>query len=569
MNDNSLLFGALMDGFTNGDGKEVVMTVKKFGFVIFLALGVLLLMSALTFAKTPFEEFGVVRQKCSVCHKLDEQGRVEVIEETRKTPEEWKVVTDRMIRINGAPIADKDFDPVIKELSQHLILTPSEMAEVAYLNSDENSQYREIPKNKTEERVFAACVRCHTYGKIRSHRKTREQWVENVQMHLGYYPTVVPQMREMDWPKEAMELVDPLSEMLPMDTPEWRTWMQNRKDVDISGEWKAAGFQPGMGYYEGTYTFKANPQKGKDGYWVEKEVRYFNGTTLKLAGEGTLYGEYHLRYALAPTPLTGRIEGVFDLDTASMGFGGKWWTVVQDTNAYGNEEFYKADGSPRVFAVFPQALKADGTEQILTLVGVNLPANLRAGEIGFSNADLTVKGMESAEKGTLQLKLSAADSAASGPAELSVKDVACDESVVVYNKLDGIKIFPVLGRARVSSGAAYPPHGVQFVARGVNFGLDGQPDTADDLILEAVDAKWWLEEEKTRDSDDDLKYLQTSVINGLYTPITTYGPIETRVQRREGIGLIAIGASFSNDGQEFKGRSLLGVTVPDFITHIK
>ena len=59
------------------------------------------------------------------------------------------------------------------------------------------------------------------------------------------------------------------------------------------------------------------------------------------------------------------------------------------------------------------------------------------------------------------------------------------------------------------------------------------------------------------------------MINGLYTPITTYGPIETRVQRREGIGLIAIGASFSNDGQEFKGRSLLGVTVPDFITHIK
>ena len=185
------------------------MKVKKFGCVIFLALGVILLMCTLTFAKTPFEEFGVVRQKCSVCHKLDEQGRVEVIEETRKTPEEWKVVTDRMIRINGAPIADKDFYPVIKELSQHLILTPTEMAEVAYLNSDENSQYREVPKDKTEERIFTACVRCHTYGKIRSHRKTREQWVENMQMHLGYYPTAVPQMREMDWPKEAMAVGGP------------------------------------------------------------------------------------------------------------------------------------------------------------------------------------------------------------------------------------------------------------------------------------------------------------------------------------------------------------------------
>ena len=545
------------------------MKVMKLGGVIFWALGVFLLMSAYTFAKTPFEEFGVVRQKCSVCHKLDQQGRVEVIEETRKTPEEWKVVTDRMIRINGAPILDKDFYPIIKEISQHLILTPTEMAEVAYINSDENSQYREIPKNKTEERIFGACVRCHTYGKIRSHRKTREQWVENMQLHLGYYPTVVPQMREMDWPKEAMALVDVLAEMLPFDTAEWRSWMENRKDVNLSGEWKVAGFQPGMGYYEGTYSFKANPQKGEDEYWVEKEVRYLNGTMLKLGGEGTLYGEYHLRYALAPTPLTGRIEGVFDLDAASTGFNGKWWTVVQDTNAYGNEEFYKADGSARVFAVFPQSLKANGAEQAFTVVGVNLPANLSAADIGFTNSNVKVMGFESAGDGILQLKLSVTPNAAIGPAGLNVKGVSCDESVIVYNKLDGIKIFPVLGRARVSSGAAYPPHGVQFVARGVNFGADGQPDTADDLILDAVDAQWWLEEEKTRDNDDDLKYLKTSVFNALYTPITTYGPIVSRFQRREGVGLIAIGASYSEDGREFKGRSLLGVTVPDFITHIK
>ena len=545
------------------------MKLKKLGGVIYGALAVFLLMPALTFAETPFEEYGVVRQKCSVCHKIDQQGRVEVIEETRKTPEEWTVVTDRMIRINGAPISDKEFNPVIKELSKHLILTPEEMAEIAYINSDENSQYREIPKDETEKRVFGACVRCHTYGKIRSHRKTREQWVENMQLHLGYYPTVVPQMREMDWPQEAMALVDVLVKMLPMDTPQWRSWMKSRKEVDLSGKWKVAGFQPGMGYYEGSYTFKANTQKGEDEYWVEKEVRYLNGTMLKFGGEGTLYGEYHLRYALAPTALTGRIEGVFDLDAASMGFNGKWWTVVQDTNAYGNEEFYKADGSARIFAVFPQSLKANGAEQTFTAVGVNLPANLGAADIEFANSTVNVKGVESADNGILRLKLSAPSGAANGPAGFTVKGAACDETVIVYSKLDGIKIYPALGRARVSCGAAYPPHGVQFVARGVNYGADGQPDTADDLILDAVDARWWLEEEKTRDNDDDLKYLQTSVFNGLYTPVTTYGPIVTRFQRREGVGLIAIGASYSEDGRQFKGRSLLGVTDPDFITHIK
>jgi len=356
----------------------------KPGGIAFLTLCALLLVNTTAYTQSLFKEMGVVRQKCSACHKLDQQGRVEVIEETRKTPEEWKVVTDRMIRINGAPIPDKDFNPIIKELSQNLVLTPTEMAEVAYLNSDENSQYREIPKNKTEERIFAACVRCHTYGKIRSHRKTREQWVENMQLHLGYYPTVVGQMREMDWPTEAMALVDVLAKELPMDTPQWRSWMKNRTDADLAGKWKVAGFQPGMGYYEGTYTFTANPQKGVDEYLVEKEVRYLNGFTLKLGGEGTLYGEYHLRYALAPTPLTGRIEGVFDLDADRMGFEGKWWTVVQDTNAYGNEAFYKVDGSARVFAIFPQAIKSNGAKHKLTLIGVNLPANLGAADIRLS-----------------------------------------------------------------------------------------------------------------------------------------------------------------------------------------
>jgi len=542
------------------------MRVLKLGAITFVALCSFLFMETLVYAKTPFVDFGVIRQKCSACHKLDQQGRVEVIEETRMTPEEWKTVVDRMIRINGGPIANADFNPVIKELSQHLILTPEEMAEVAYINSDENSQYRETPKNETEERIFKACVRCHTYGKIRSHRKTREQWVENMNMHLGYYPTVVSQMREMDWPKEAMALVDVLAEALPMDTPQWRTWMEQRKDQDISGQWMVAGYQPGLGYYEGAYTFKANPDMGEDEYLIEKEVRYLNGIHLKLAGEATLYGEYHLRYALAPTPLTGRIEGVFDLDAARMGFQGKWWTVVQDTNAFGNEAFYKVGGTSRVFALFPQSLKKNDGRRDLTLVGVNLPVGLKSVDLQFADPNVKIMKIKHVNDHKLTLKLIVGANATNGPSDLSIKGVSGDVSL---DKIDGIKTFPALGRARVSCGAAYPPQGVQFVARAVNYGPDGKPDTADDLMLEPVAVYWWLEEEKTRDNDDDLKYLQTSVINGLYTPVTTYGPIESRFQRREGIGLIGIGAAFSDGGRELKARSLLGVTVPDFITHIK
>ena len=543
--------------------------IKLSAVGIIIACCAFLLTEPATYAKTPFPQFSVVRQKCSVCHKLDKQGRVEVIEETRKTPEEWKVVVERMIRINGAPIEDAEFDPVIKDLGKYLILTPKEMKEVAYINSDENSQYREVPKNKLEERIFTACVRCHTYGKIRSHRKTLAQWKENMHMHLGYQPTVVPQMREMDWPKESMEIAKLLSDELAFNTPEWRAWMKNRKNQDLSGKWRVAGFQPGMGYYEGVYVFKPNPKKGEDEYLVERKVRYRNGTVLRMNGYGTLYGEYHLRYALAPTPLTGRIEGVFDLDADTMGFTGKWWTEVQDTNAYGDERFYKMKGAPRIFSVFPKSLKASGKSRTLTLIGIHLSKGIQAGDITFDDPAVKVDRIVKASRTAIVCKVTAGAGASRGACGINVKGAACGETVTVYKQLDGIKVFPELGRARVSCGAAYPPQGVQFVARGVDYGKDGKADTPDDLILDPVPAKWWLEEEKTRDNDDDLKYLNLKVINGLYTPITTYGPIEERAQRREGVGLIAIRASYSSGGKTFKGKALLGVTDPDFIPHIK
>ena len=116
---------------------------------------------------------------------------------------------------------------------------------------------------------------------------------------------------------------------------------------------------------------------------------------------------------------------------------------------------------------------------------------------------------------------------------MHVKDIKYKDVIKIYSKIDSIKILPDIGRARVSCGPAYPPQGVQFVARGISFGSDGKEGTEDDLVLEPVDTEWMLAEEKTREHDDDLKYVKAPVINGLYTPVTTYGPIKERVQDRE------------------------------------
>ena len=555
----------ILQMLTSNGGKNGMRKRIFSGLTAFLA-AVSLTMACPAFGQSPFGEGSLVRAHCGACHKPDQQGRLEVIEETRKTPEEWKNVLIRMTRLNDAVLADDEFHPVVKELSRHLSLTPAETMKVAYINSDENSQYREIPKNKLEERLYTACVRCHTYGKIASHRMTESQWDENRNLHLGYYPTTVPQMREMDWTQESKNLIPELAKLFPHDTQEWREWMKNRKEQDLSGKWRIAGYQPGMGYYEGFYEFKPAPEKGDDEYTIRKQIRYLNGTTFVQNGTGTLFSEFHLRYALAPTPLTGRMEGVFDLDAETMRFNGKWWTVIQDTNANGNEAFCKEDG---ILAVFPMALKiGPEEEQELTIIGTGFAENVSPNDIRFSDSDVSVSEIIKAEDDTLVVKVKIGGDE-TRTASLTVGGKRLNDPLVFYDQVDGIRVLPAIGRARVSCGAAYPPQGVQFVARAVHFGPDGQAGTADDILLEQVDADWILEEEKTRENDDDLKYLDTPIENGLYTPVTTYGPIAERKQHREGVGLIAVKASVSIEGRTLSDRALLAVTEPDFITHIK
>ena len=94
-----------------GKGLEVVIgslfLVVLFGF------------EAMGYGQTPFPPHSMVRQKCCACHQINKSGTIEVIEETRKTPEEWKVVVDRMTRLNDVPLNEAEFRAVVKELSNY------------------------------------------------------------------------------------------------------------------------------------------------------------------------------------------------------------------------------------------------------------------------------------------------------------------------------------------------------------------------------------------------------------------------------------------------------------------
>jgi quinohemoprotein amine dehydrogenase len=130
---------------------------------------------------------------------------------------------------------------------------------------------------------------------------------------------------------------------------------------------------------------------------------------------------------------------------------------------------------------------------------------------------------------------------------------------VVYDKVDGIKVLPLSGMARVG-GAVFPKQLAQFEAVGINNGPDGKPDTDDDLNLGLVDVKWSIEEYTATFGDDDAQFVGAIDQHGLFTP-NLDGPNTKRSGNRNNIGDVWVVADYSGM-KPIRARAYLLVTVP-------
>jgi quinohemoprotein amine dehydrogenase len=137
--------------------------------------------------------------------------------------------------------------------------------------------------------------------------------------------------------------------------------------------------------------------------------------------------------------------------------------------------------------------------------------------------------------------------------------------LVVYDKIDGIKVLPLAGMARVG-GAVFPKQLQQFEAVGISNGLDGKPDTADDLNLGLVDVAWSLEEYTATFGDDDMQFVGSVDEHGLFTP-NVDGPNPKRSGNRNNVGDVWVVATLkdptsSSPARQVRARAHLLVTVP-------
>ncbi|MFA7280624.1 MAG: quinohemoprotein amine dehydrogenase subunit alpha [Sterolibacterium sp.] len=496
-----------------------------------------------------FSPESLVWKKCADCHQ-PVNGVMPRVEEIRTTPEEWTVIVDRMARLYKMEITKADMDVLLKELSSTQILTPAELDKVAYLNLLNNPQTMETPVGADQQKLFKTCVRCHSAGKIYSYRMNEASWAKIRDFHLYMYPTVVYQMREMRWPKEA----DAALAYLAKTYPYGQAWKAPAEKPE--GSWLILGYEAGKGNYRGQAKMVAS---GNDDYKVEGKLVFTDGTSESFEGEATLYGGYALR---TRTMHNGqKTLGAYSLRDGKI--AGEHHHPAPDFRTSAST-WYPADGKPQLLKVTPAfLLKGENTK--LVLEGIKLP-EVTAADIQFSGGSVKVKAVKRLNAEAIEVQ---AESTKDGvtKAEVGIKGVNA-LPLVLARQIDYIKVTPEMGRARLNGNQRYPAEGVQYQAIAfAKTGKSSKPD--EDVRLGPVPATFKLAALNKRPNDDDLQWMGMIHASGKYIPHGDLNPIPTRTQHVEATGLSWVEASYKQGKRQYAAKARLVVTLPDYIQRIK
>ena len=160
-----------------------------------------------------------------------------------------------------------------------------------------------------------------------------------------------------------------------------------------------------------------------------------------------------------------------------------------------------------------------------------------------------------------------APTAAIGVRDLFVAGASKPRAVAVFDRVDSIKVKPDWAMARVG-GVTFPKMLAQFEAWAFNNGLDGKPDSPDDINLGLVDAAWSMEEYTATYGDDDVSFVgDLDAGSGRFVP-NVEGPNPARKGQRNNIGdvwIVANYAAVAGEGKPaatLRARAHLLVTVP-------
>jgi quinohemoprotein amine dehydrogenase len=354
-----------------------------------------------------------------------------------------------------------------------------------------------------------------------------------------------------------------LEKTLPLKTSEWAAWSAAMQPPKLAGRWALTGTMAGKGMIYGQVSITADTS-APDSF--STEVKYTvarTSETVSRTSKALVYTGYQWRgRGEVPGSSDAFWREVMNVERGWNEMSGRWFTGPYDETGI-DVKLVRLSGAPVVFGTSASSLKT-GTSQSVKIFGANLPTSPRPEDIAFGQG-VTVSRVASARPDEITVELNVVPTAPIGARDLSVAGTVKPSAVVVYDKLDYIRVQPLAGMARVG-GAVFPKQVQQFEAVGVHNGPDGKPGTSDDLVTGLVDVKWSLEEYTATFGDDDLQFVGAIDDKGLFTPALD-GPNPKRSGNRNNVGDVWVVAELVSDDARDKtkptrARAHLLVTVP-------
>jgi quinohemoprotein amine dehydrogenase len=528
----------------------------------------------------------VVVRACGSCHTRDDKQRMTRISDRRATPENWELTVRRMMSLNNVQLTPEVARAVIKSLSDSHGLSPEEARPIQF-----EAERRLVDFTyEGDKDTNTLCSRCHSIGRVLSERRTRDEWTRLLAMHRYYYPGIdgasggfrrggppptsaalaargragEPGGRGAEEQEPMDKARDVLSRNFPLSSKEWTAWSAAMRTPKLAGRWAIAGYQIGRGPVYGQLTI-ADRAGVTDGFTTDAKFTYSRtGETVSHKSRAVVYTGFQWRGRSADTPDDpGTWRDVAFIERNGQQITGRWFTGAYDETGI-DITLRRVANDPVLSGTDLSALKASTANQRVRIYGANFPATVQPADVDFGQG-VRVSRIVSTSPDMLTVDVDVAATARPGPRDLSFGGSSISTPVVVYTKLDNVKVVPVAGLARVG-GVRFPNRPEQFEARGVSYGADGKPNTPDDLDLGPVNVRWSLEEYTATFRDDDIQFVGEIAPSGLFTP-NVEGPNPKRSGNRNNIGDVWVVATYSGTGADappkpLKARAHLLVTVP-------
>jgi len=547
--------------------------------------------------------------KCGGCHPRDSAGMMRRLSYMRTTPEVWEESIKRMIRLNGVALKPEEAREIVKYLSKNNGLAPEEDKPVFW--EAEHRMFRDQSDKIPDDALQHTCNYCHTIGRVLSQRRTRDDYEKLINMHLGLFPGaentlhprhtnnrneekmpvnlsaptgqnpfVVPPTPDVynrhDGRSPGEVAVDYLAKAQPLMTPEWTAWKAVMHTPKLEGKWLLTGYEQGKGRVFGTVTIEAG--SGTDEFVTKTEIEYAtSGITLSRSGKAVVYSGYSWRGRSTGADLPASVDPIttpkewrealfVSRDGNTM--NGRWfWGGYQELGI--DAHLARIGTAPMLAGLSTFAIQSPSSTEV-RVYGANIPADLKASDFDFGSG-VSVKRIVKRTPSMATLEVQADAKLTPGIRDVSMGRVTAERAYAVYDKIAYIKVTPDASMARLGGGIALKQY-AQFEAVAYAAGADGKAQTADDIPLGPIAARWSLEEFVSTPGDDDVKYVGAINDSGLFTP-NLEGPNPARKKAANNYptnnwGDVWVVANFDGaGGQPMKARSYLVVTVPSYIRY--